>query len=278
MFQPVIPFNGLGGLKFLQDTYDRQLGSFTQNPQHARDVTQFREKLALPISLNSFLENQQLLRTAMTSFGLAGEEWKRGFIEKALTEATNPDSTFLQRLNNPAYSAFAAVFAPQDGQISLTAETIDQVVLDFDKRSFELAVGQVDEDMRLSLNFEARIDELVNGVTSEEAGLFRILGDVPVRSVLETALGLPSQIRKLPIDQQSSVLRQKLTDVLGISSLSDLGSADQTAAVIKRFHALSSIDQASSSVTSGSVALTLLSTPGLGGVGAANLFFSRLGS
>ncbi len=277
MFQPFIPLNGLGGLKFLQATFDRQMESFTRDPQHARDVEQLREKLARPIDLETFLDDRQLLRVSLTSHGLAGEEWKRGFIEKVLNEASDPDSNFLQRLNNPAYTAFAETFAPTDGTISLTPDQIDEIVRDFDRRSFEVAVGDVDSDLRLSLNFEGRIGELLEGTTSEDAGLFRILGDVPIRTVLETALGLPDDLRRLPIDQQASVLKDRLFDRFNISDLSQLAQPEIIQSVVERFHALRGLSNGTVSSGSANIALTILSGSGLGGQASQNLLFSRLG-
>ena len=270
MFQPMLPASGLGGLKFLQDTYDSQLENFTRNPQHARDVDRVRETLSEPIELETLLEDPQLLRVTMTSFGLAGEEWKQGFIEKALTEATDPDSTFLSRLNNPGYTAFAEVFAPaEDGMISLTPEQIDQVVQDYDTRSFEIAVGEIDDDMRLSLNFESRIGDVVNSVESEEARIYSILGDVPIRTVLETALGLPADVQKLPIEQQASVFQDKLSSVFGITDLSQLAERGNIQAINERFHALNSLNSGGGSTGSADIALSLLSS-----TGAENLFLS----
>ena len=273
----MIPLGGLGGLKFLQDTYDRQLDSFTRNPQHARDVEQVRAKLEQPMSLDDLLDDRQLLRVAMTAFGLDGEEWKRGFIEKALTEATDPESTFLRRLNNPAYTAFAEVFAPGNGTIALSPEQVGSVLRDYDKRSFELAVGDIDGDMRLSLNFQERIGGLVGGVASAEARMFRILGDVPIRTVLETALGLPSDVRKLPIEQQADIFSDKMNAVFGISDLSDLANPKQVQSVIERFHALGSLGTQSAGAGSASIALSLLTSPGLGARASQNLFLASLG-
>lgn len=275
MFQPMIPLSGLGGLKFLQATYDRQLESFTANPQHARDVEALREKLSQPIELDELLDDRQLLRVALTAFGLAGEEWKRGFIEKALTEASDPDSTFLRRLNNPAYSDFADVFAPENGKITLTPAQIDQVVADYDRSAFELAVGAVDDDMRLSLNFESRISGLIDTVASEEAGIFRVLGDVPIRTVLETALGLPDDVRKLPIDSQAEIFREKLSQVFGVADLADLTQPENIQSVIERYHALKGLKGEQAASGSASIALSLLSSTGLGSLASQNLFLSR---
>jgi hypothetical protein len=109
------------------------------------------------VSLDDFMSDRRLLRVTMTAFDLGGEEWKGGFIRKVLEEAATPDSTFLERLNNPAYTKFAQTFAFEDGTLSLDADKIEQLGANFETAAFRIAVGDVDENMRLSLNYQQKI-------------------------------------------------------------------------------------------------------------------------
>ncbi|MCF6329227.1 MAG: DUF1217 domain-containing protein, partial [Henriciella sp.] len=161
MFQPAIPLSGYGGWKFLQSTYARQIKTFTDSSQIRNDRDYLSAKLSQPISLDNFLDDQRLLRITMTAHDLEGEEWKRGFIDKVLSEAGDPESQFLARLNNPEYSSFADTFAPDNGLISLSAETLSDVMDRFEAVSFRSAVGEVDTNMRLSLNYQSKITELI---------------------------------------------------------------------------------------------------------------------
>ena len=90
MVQPAIPMSGLAGWSFLQTTYSRQLETFSDSASVKNDRAYMSEKLSSPISLDNFMSDRRLLRVTMTAFDLAGEEWKGGFIRKALEEAANP--------------------------------------------------------------------------------------------------------------------------------------------------------------------------------------------
>jgi hypothetical protein len=129
--------------------------------------------------------------------------------------------------------------------------------------------------MRLALNYKGEIAGLIGSGSSENAILYRILGDVPVRTVMESALNLPESIRTLPIEKQAEILKEGIEKRLGISDVSDLASAEQVEKVIQRFHAMQSIANSAATYSSASNALTLLNGS-LGGQGGINLLLSGL--
>lgn len=277
MFQPAIPLPGYGGWKFLQSTYARQLDSFADSPQIRNDRDYLVEKLSQPISTEAFLDDRRLLRVTMTAFGLAGEEWKRGFVEKALDEAADPESTFLQRLNNPKYTRYAQTFVPENGQIAIAPDRLAELSGEFERAAFQLAVGEVDNSMRLSLNYQSEIVDMVGAGSSDQAILYRILGNVPLRTVLEGALNLPQDMRSLDLDRQADILREQLSSKLGVRDLTDLTRLDTIDEVIKRYHAMNAIQQGPSPTTPGATALALLnSSIGFGSGASQNLFLSLL--
>lgn len=277
-FQPVIPLSGNSGWKFLQSTYDRQLSTHANSPQIKADRAYLTEKLSEPMTTESFLNDKRLLRVAMAAFDLGGEEWKRGFIDKVLKEAATPGSTFLARLNNPKYTAFAEAFKPVNGKITVAPEAIDKIAADFDEASFETAVGRVDDSMRIALNFKSEISELVgNGNSSDTAILYRMLGNVPVRTLLETALNLPSEIRKLDIEKQATLVKDSLQQRFGITDLNDLTDPAIVDKIISRYHTMESIKSGAANYSPAANALTLLNGGvGLGGQGGINLLLSGL--
>ena len=277
MLQPVIPFTGNTGWKFLQSTYDRQLQTLSDTAQMKADRQYLADKLEKPITTEAFLGDKRLMRVALTAFDLGGEEWKRGFIGKVLKEVADPESTFLARLNNPKYTAFAEAFKPKNGQITLTRAGLENISKAFDAASFETAVGEVDDSMRLALNYKDDIKGLMGSGSSETAMLYRLLGNVPVRTVLETALNLPTDIRKLPVEKQAEFLKAGLQKQLGITDVKQLAAPEKVEQVIKRFHALQTVNASASTYSSASNALTLLNGgAGLGGQGGINLLLSGL--
>lgn len=276
-FQPVIPLSGNSGWKFLQSTYDRQLSTHANSPQIRADRAYLTEKLSEPMSIESFLGDKRLLRVALTAFDLGGEEWKRGFIDKVLKEAATPDSTFLARLNNPKYTAFALAFKPANGTVKVAPEALDKIAADFDEASFETAVGQVNDSMRIALNFKSEIADLVGNSSSDTAILYRMLGNVPVRTLLETAVNLPTEIRKLDIDKQAALLKDGLQQRFGISDLTDMKDPEVIDKIISRYHTMESIKAGAANYSPAANALTLLNGGiGLGGQGGINLLLSGL--
>lgn len=277
MFQPVIPLTGNSGWKFLEATYDRQLESHSNSAQVRLDRDYLVEKFSKPITVENFLDDRRLLRVALTAFDLGGEEWKRGFVDKVLTEIADPESTFLARLNNSKYTAFAKALKPISGTIYFSPEEVAGIAGNFETASFKAAVGEVDDSMRLSLNYKTQIGKIAGSGSSEEAILFRILGDIPTRTLLEGATNLPSDIGKLPIERQAAILKESLQRTFGIREMSELTSPENINRVIQRFHAMESIAQGMANYSSASAALTLLGGgSGLGSQGSANLFLSLL--
>ncbi len=273
MFRPVIPASGLAGWNFLQATYDRQLKSFSQSPQIRNDQDYLAKKLAQPITIDAFLDDRRLLRTALTAFGLGGEEWKRGFIKKILTEAADPQSTFLARLNNTQYSRFAEAFKPSGRMISVTETALATINAQFGAASFETAVGEIDNTLRLSLNFRSEIGALAHSGSSDETILFRLLGNVPVRTVLERATNLPADIRALPIERQAELLKDGLAKRFGVRDLAKLSSPEIVSRIVERYNAL---EASARNVAAGPGASVLALFGGIGSSAAENLFRSRL--
>jgi hypothetical protein len=275
-FQPVIPSSGLGGWKFLQSTYDRQLTNHSNSPQVRRDRDYMTEKLSGSMPVEDFVKDKRLLRAALTAFGLAGEEWKGGFINKVLKEAGDPDSTFLKRLNNPKYSAFAEALKPVNGRIEVDEDSLARIAVRFETQAFNLAVGEVDDTMRLALNFQAEISDVIGSGLSEKAMLYRLLGDLPVAAVLKTTLNLPQNMTKLPIERQADILKSSLQKLLGVRDIADVAKPENVQKVLERFHIMSSVNSGPSGNTPGMAALSLLSggSFGFGASASQNLFLS----
>lgn len=275
VFQPVIPLSGFGGWNFLQSTYDAQLQTYSNAPQIKNDVDYFTEKFAEPMAVEDFLGDSRLRRISMTAFGLAGEEWKTGYVRTVLDEVQDPASTFLARLNNPQYSRFADAMRPVDGQILLTLPDLQDITARYAAESFELAVGEQDNAMRLSLNYQQEINQLVTDGATDQTVLYRLLGSVPVRTVLESALGLPTEVRQLDLDQQARVLDEKLKSQFGLSSIQDLKDPDVVDRMVSRYMALDGLNQNAAATGPAATALALLgNAAGFGSIASQNLFLS----
>lgn len=275
-FQPVVPLSGIGGWKFLQATYDKQLQSYTNSPQVRNDRDYLIEKFSQPMAVEDFLKDSRLMRVTMTAFDLSGEEWKKGYIRKVLEEVNDPESTFLARLNNPKYTNFANTLKPVNGSISLDVENVAALAVRFEANSFEIAVGEVDDTMRLSLNYKSEIGAIVGNGSKEDTIAYRLMADIPTYTVVKAALNLPSDMSKLPVERQAQMIKDGLKSALGVSKLADIASPEAVDKLIVRYHAMKSISEGAANYSPASAALILLGGGGYGyGAGASqNLFLS----
>lgn len=277
VFQPVIPLSGFGGWNFLQTTYDSQLETYSNSAQIKNDIDYLKEKFRDAVPVEDFLSDQRLRRITLTAHGLGGEEWKTGYIRKVLEEVQDPESSFLDRLNNPQYSSFAKAMRPYDGKILLTVVDLEEMTARFAAESFEEAVGEQDNSMRLSLNYKSNIAELVTEGSSDTTILYRLLGSVPMRTVLETTLGLPTEVQQLDLDRQADILNEKLRSQFGISSIQDLKDPEMIDKVVTRYMALEGLNASASATSSAATALVLLNNAvGFGAVASQNLFLSNI--
>ena len=95
---------------------------------------------------------------------------------------------------------------------------MQKIVDSYQAQSFEIAVGSQDNDLRLALNLQRELGDLAARDMSDEAKWFTVMGDPPMRSVFETAFGLPSSIGQLDIDRQLEMFRERANAQLGSDS------------------------------------------------------------
>ena len=259
MFRPIIPTGGLNGWQFLQSTYDRQLQSLSETASVRNETAYLKDKLSKPLTVEAFLNDPRLMRAALSAFDLGDEAWKRGFIRKVLTESSDPQSTFLARLNNSQYTRFAETFRPVNGVIRISPSVSAGLAQRYEAAALETAVGEIDNSMRLALNYRSEIGNFAKAGASNETIAYRILGNVPLRTVLERALNLPAEMRKLPVEKQADMLRERLDSRMRITNLTELASGGKITQVINRYMAVESIDPGTGASSPASRASILLS-------------------
>ena len=225
------------------------------------------------VSVNILLNRKYVLLILKYTIDVALLE---DLAHKVMEEAADPASTFLQRLNNPDYTNFSKAFKLFGTKLALTSDESEALADQFESAAFREAVGEVNQSMRLSLNYENRIESIAGTSSSEQSKLYRLLGNVPMRTVMETALGLPKDFTKLDIDRQAEILKEQLQSKIGITDVSQLAEPEKIDKVIQRFHAMESINNGPSATTPGYAALTLLGGSGFGAQASENLFLSLI--
>lgn len=240
-FSPVIPMGGYGGWVFLQRTMETQTAAYEKSPARQRDEDYFRENIAKISSAEELVADRRLLSVALGAFGLDADIDNKFFVRKVLEDGTGEKTDLANRLSDKQYLAMSEAFGFGDAVVpkSKLPGFADKIIDQYRTRQFEIAVGEQNGDMRLALNAQRELPDLTGGAASEETKWFRILGSPPMRTMFQTAFGLPTAFGTIDIDQQVSVMRDKAASIFGDSSASQFSDPDKTDLLIRRFLALS---------------------------------------
>lgn len=277
-FQPVIGLGGYSGWLVLQRTEARQREVFEKSPTITRDIDYFRENISKATSAKALVSDRRLLSVALGAFGLEDEINKKAFVQKILEDGTESRTAFANRLGEPRYRAFADAFGYgniEGGSNVLLEDFREDIIARFKVRAFDRAVGEADSDARLALNFRREISDLVSDDVTQETKWFRILGQRPLREVVATALGIPSESAQLDIDKQEQIFSDAAARVFGDSDPAVFQGADVVDEVLRRFFLIRQAQSGPNALTPGSAALTLLQSSALGAGATQGLFQSQ---
>ncbi len=260
MFQPAIPFDGLVGWRFLQRTYDTQIAAFVESPQLKRDTDYFRENISNIQSAEDLVSDRRLLTVALGAFGLQDDIDNKFFIQKMLQEGTTNDDAFANKFADPRYSEFSAAFGLGPGEIPLyrLAGFADNIIDSYERQSFEIAVGEQNESMRIALTAEREFSNIAAEDSSETAKWFEIMGNPPMRELFETVFQLPTSFSQIDIDQQQQFLSDRSLSIFGTSNPADYDAPELQEQLLTRYTALSQINSINTATQPAAIALTLL--------------------
>lgn len=275
-FTPMIPMGGLAGWRFLERTGEMQRAAFDRGAALARETAYFTENIGKITSAEELVRDRRLLKVALGAFGLEGEIDKKFFIRKVLESDPLDPKSMANRLSDPAFGRLAKAFGFGDltGPNIARAEFAGTIVAQYRARQFESAVGEVDNSMRLAMNFRREIGAVAAG--SEGAAWFTLLGSKPLREVVQTALGLPQEFARIDIDRQRDMIRDRMAAAFGDSSIAFFREPANVERVIERFLARAQITGMAAGNVATSPALQLLQNANGGAAGIFNLLLSRI--
>lgn len=259
-FQPVVSGPGIVGWQFLQRTYDNQYEAFNESRILQRDADYFRENIGNILTASDLVDDRRLLTVALGAFGLEDDINNRFFIKTILEEGTRADDALARRLSDDRYERFSEAFGfgPSELINTIFPEKMDEIVELFRVSSFEVAVGQQDDSMRIALYAQREVQNVLDEGGSEDALWFTVMGNPPLRQMFETALGLPSQVGQIDIDKQLEIFRDRASSVLGDGEITQFADPQQMERLTNLFLARSQINAFGASTSSAANALTLL--------------------
>ncbi|MDM7931832.1 DUF1217 domain-containing protein [Tabrizicola sp.] len=259
-FQPALPLTGYVGWGFLKRTMARQQTIQQATPVQQRDEAYFRTRIGKVDTAAQLVSDKRLLRIALTAFGLEGDINSKAFIQKILEGGTLKEGALANKLADKQYQKFSAAFGFGDYAVPRTKISTfpDEILTQFRARSFETAVGNQSNTYRLALNAEREIPILAARGTSESAKWFAILGNPPMREVVQTALGLPKSFATIDLDQQVSVLKTRTEAAFGEASVSQFSDPAKMEALVRRFVLRSELQAEGMGSSPAAIALQLL--------------------
>jgi len=260
MFQPVLPLSGLSGWIMLNRTLETQTAAFNAAPEITRDTEYFEATIASVSTAEELVSDRRLLRVALGAFGLEDDLGNRFLIRKVLEGGVADPQSLANALSDDRYAQLSEafgfgspVFGPRTAEPGFGAEIITK----FRARSFEVAVGNQDESLRLAMNAERELEGIGLDSASENARWFQIMGTPPLRAVFETAFGLPTGFGQLDIDRQLDEFKGAARDKLGVESMDEFADPDTRERLIQTYLLREQVRNISG-LSPQSIALTLL--------------------
>lgn len=259
-YQPVVPFSGYAGWAVLQRTKENQQEAFNASSDIQRDVDYFRDNISEVTSAEELVSNYRLLKVALGAFGLDDDINNKYFIERILDEGTLDANSLSNKLSDKRYLKLAEAFG--FGNVNtpktLQGDFPDEIVSSYQNKQFEIAVGEQDANMRLAMNIDTELTEIANKDTTNNGRWYSVMGNEAVRSVLETALGLPSSVSSLDLDQQLGIFRDKAKQYFGNSEISQFSDPENREDLVKLFLIRAELNAGSKGTSAASNALALL--------------------
>ncbi|MCA0995424.1 DUF1217 domain-containing protein [Alloyangia pacifica] len=236
-FQPIITGSGLVAWQFLQSTAELQRASFDKTPSLTRDTDYFEQTIGSITTAEELVSDRRLLRVTLGAFGLQDDIDSKFFVRKLLEEGTIASDSLTNKLADERYKSLARSFGfdRADGPLTQSEGFADTIVTKYRAQQFEVAVGEQDNSLRLALSLKRSLPEIGAAELANDTKWFRIMGDQPLRTVFEGALGLPSALGQLDIDQQLEIFKDKASARFGTSDVGELSSEEMLERVVQTY-------------------------------------------
>lgn len=259
-YQPVLISGGIAGWRFLQRTYDAQAQSFSSSAARNRESSYFMEKIGQVKNAKDLVSDRRLLQVALGAFGLEDDLNNTYFVRKILEDGTTSSDALANKLSDKRYREFSKAFGLGPGEVRTTGLVtfMEDIVAKNEAAGFEQAIGEQDETMRIALYAQHELKALAEDRSSDNAKWFSLMGVPPLRKMMETALGLPSGLGRIDIDQQLEIFEDKLQALTGSSKVSQFTDPEMLDKVTIAYLARSQINSQSLAASAAQNALTLL--------------------
>lgn len=169
-----------------------------------RSIDAFKRGAAKLKDIDDLLGDRKTLQFVLTAFGLESEATNPGKIKAILKSDPDDPNSYANRLTDPRFAELNKfVNFPIQGVSKLQDSSAQSQIVDkYLTNAFEIDIGKQSPAAREALYFLRRINEVDSSL--------EILGDLPLRSIVTTALNLPQEIARQSVLKQQSLLDAKL--------------------------------------------------------------------
>lgn len=222
-FVPIVPMSGLQGWTFLSVTLDAQRDAFAESGEVGRETEAFEKRISGIMTAEGLVSDRRLLSVALTAFGLEGDIDNIYLIRKVLEDGTLSPDALANRFSDKRYLNFSKAFGFGDFEMPRTqlSDFPDEILAAYRARKFEAAIGDQDQDLRLALSFDREVMAIAETERSDTAKWLAVLGNPPLKSIIEKSLFLPKSFGKIPLDQQVEIMREKVDSRFGVSDFNN---------------------------------------------------------
>lgn len=256
-----IPLTGFAGWRFLRETRQQQEARLAASPTDARDLQAFKNRIGQMATATDLVQDRQVLRVALTAFGLEDDMRSRALVERVLSDGTVGRDALSNRLADRRYRALSEAFGfgPYEMPGRLQSDFVDRIAGAYLARRFEAEVGKVDEPLRLALNAERELSDFADRTDSSATTLwYEVLATPPVRKVIEAALGFPASVAGLDLDRQIGLFREASRSAFGTDQLQELAQPDRLEPILRRYLARAGPETGTARTSRAAIALRLL--------------------
>ncbi len=265
-FEPIILSAGITGWTFLQSTYDDQFENFKNDTVLKRENDYFTENIGNVTSAEDLVNDRRLLEVALKAFGLEDQIDYKAMVQKVLEEGTTAEDNLSSKLDDSRWVDFSKAFGFGGGETRMNTDPVAMaaIVADNQAQSFEVAVGEQDESMRIALYALRELQEVILPDDAEEEGptvnaqWYNIIGQPQLSKMMQVTLNLPESLNLIDVDQQVQVYKEAAQRMLGTDDLSTLSSKEDMDKLAITYLARAEVAAIGNSYSSASAALSLL--------------------
>lgn len=203
-----------------------------EQPDVRRESEYYLDRIGSIRTIDEFFADNRLYNYAMKAHGLEDMAYAKAFMRKVLSEGTDSDDAFANKLSDSRYKDLvASLNFARYGEAATSFDRAQKGVVDkYNRQTLEMNAGSENSGVRLALYFERMAPAITSG--------YSIIADPALSQVVRTVLQLPDEFVATDVDRQSAYYE----DVLDIADFQD---PVKVSTFLERFTALWEIDHPS---------------------------------